>query len=136
MHPEKAPSPIELSLLGSLIEVNPSQFLKVFFAIEETLSGISIDVSPVQPAKALSPIDVTPLGSLIELSPVQFSKVLLSINEIFSGISIDVRFLQSLKVPAFIEITSAPQILSGTVTATFSNNLAPLTVTLPSSPLI
>ena len=60
LHPEKAPLPILVTLLGILIEVSPLQPEKVLLPILVTLFGILIEVSDVQPSK-------TPLSSELKL---------------------------------------------------------------------
>lgn len=62
----KASSPIDVTLLGIVIDVNPEQLEKAEYPIDVTLFGISIDVKPEQSWKAKKPIDVTP-DSIITL---------------------------------------------------------------------
>ena len=74
LQPEKALSPILVTLPGIAIEVSPLHPEKAPPPILVTLLGILIDVSPLQPEKALSPILVTLFGIFIELSPLQPEK--------------------------------------------------------------
>ena len=57
--PEKASSPIDVTLLGIVIDVRPEQPEKAELPIDVTLLGIVIDVRPEQLSKAKFPIDVT-----------------------------------------------------------------------------
>ena len=49
--------------------VNLTQLAKALLPIDVTLSGMLIEVNPAHPSKALMPIDVTPSGMLIEVNP-------------------------------------------------------------------
>ena len=63
--PEKAPSPMLVTLLGIVIEVRPLQFLKAQTPIVVTLWEIVTEVRPLHSRKAPSPILVT--GKFITL---------------------------------------------------------------------
>ena len=52
-------------------DFSPVQPEKACFPIDVTLLGILMEVKLVQPEKALSPIDVTLLGISMEVRPVQ-----------------------------------------------------------------
>jgi hypothetical protein len=62
-------------LSGIVIEVNPVQELKALVPILVTLLGMVIEVSPEQPPKAEPPMLVTLLGMVIEVNLEQPEKV-------------------------------------------------------------
>ncbi len=47
--PQNAPSLIDVTLDGILIEARPEQILKALYPIFVTVSGISTDLSPLHP---------------------------------------------------------------------------------------
>ena len=63
-----------VTLSGMVIEVSPLQSEKALSPILVTLSGMVIEVSPLQSEKALSPILVTLSGMVIEVSSLQYWK--------------------------------------------------------------
>ena len=68
---ENAPSPIEVTLLGIVIDVRNEQLLNAKLLIELTLLGIVIEVRDEQPKNALFPIELTLLGIVIEVRDEQ-----------------------------------------------------------------
>ena len=71
-----APTPIEVTLLGMLIEVRPLQPENARISpIEVTLLGMVIEVRLLQSQNALSPIEVTLLGMLIEVRPTRSNRM-------------------------------------------------------------
>ena len=115
MQPEKACSPIDVTLFGILIEVRSVQPEKAQDPIEVTLFGISIEVRPVQPKKALDPIDVTLLGILVVCQPAMSSLAsvfiialqssLESYTEFPSFTTIEIRPVPPPKADLTIEVT-------------------------------
>jgi hypothetical protein len=52
LQPEKANSPMLVTLVGIVIFVKPEQLLKALYPMLVTLFGIVIEVKPLQPLKA------------------------------------------------------------------------------------
>ena len=71
LQPEKASSPIVVTLLGIVIEVREEQSEKTLSPIVVTLLGIVIEVRERQLAKAAPSIVVTLLGIVIEVREEQ-----------------------------------------------------------------
>ncbi len=52
-------------------DVKPLQLAKALVPMDVTLLGMVMEVKPLQSAKALVPMDVTPLGILTDVRPMQ-----------------------------------------------------------------
>ena len=74
LQPSKAFSRIDVTLLGIVTEVRPSQFWKAPYPIVVMLLGILIDVNPLQPLNAKLLIDLMLLDMDKEVNPLHPSK--------------------------------------------------------------
>ena len=71
LQPSKTLSPIDVTLFGMLIDVNPLQFWKAPFFIDVTLLGMLTDARLLHLSKVLRPIKGTLLGMVTEVNPLQ-----------------------------------------------------------------
>ena len=69
LQPEKALSPMDVTLLGMTTDVSPLQPEKAKPPMDVTLLPIETDVRPLQPENALSPMSVTlfPIVNFVNL---------------------------------------------------------------------
>ena len=70
-HCQKACSPIEVTLLGMVMDVSPLQLLKAPSPMETMLLGMFIDLRLLQSEKAQFPMDITLLGIFIDVRASQ-----------------------------------------------------------------
>ena len=115
LHPWKAPCPMEVTLLGIIVFLQPD--FNVFDAVSIIALQLSresyfvlplstlMEVRPLQPAKAYSPMEITLLGMVMEVRPLQFSKARQSMEVTLFGIVMEVRLLHPRKASVPMEIT-------------------------------
>ena len=101
---EKADLPIDVTLSGITISARLAQLEKADSPISDTLSGITISVRLSQPEKVSASIIVRLSGIVISARLVQPEKADSPISVTLSGITISLRLVQSLKVPSSIII--------------------------------
>ena len=89
VQPEKADSPIDVTLLGMVTEVRPEQPEKADHPMDVTLLGMVTEVKPEQPEKAEIPMEVTLLGMVMEVRPEQPEKANHTIDVTLLGIIVD-----------------------------------------------
>ena len=85
--------PMEVTLLGIVIDVKDQQPAKASSPMDVMLFGIVIDVKDQQPAKALSPMDVMLFGIVIDVKDLQLTNALFPMDVTPSLIVIDLMSL-------------------------------------------
>ena len=90
VHPVNAQLPIDITLLGMMMDVKPVQSRNAEPPICVTLFGMVMEVKLVQPANAMLPICVTLFGMVTDVKPVQLSNTEVPINVTLLGIVIEV----------------------------------------------
>ena len=91
------------------------QWQKALSPINVTLLGIVIDVKDEQSQKAPSPIEVTPFGMIMDSKDEQWQKALSPINVTLLGIVIDSKDEQQSNAYSPISVTESPLYSFGTV---------------------
>ena len=112
-HPLNAPSPIDVTLSGIVIEVRDEQLENAFFGIDVVQSNSILDLLLIGPAEikdgqsqnAPSPIVLIQCGIITFSKERQPANALFPIDVTLSGIVMDVSEEQSLNAPSPIDLT-------------------------------